>query len=301
MFRNVNEIVWLPRGFEFLSGLPESKRKRRKIMAYQTYIDDSGGKGQGKILMLGGLFGSAEALAAIADKWEMELRANLPLPIRYFKASEANSLSGEFNYWYPDRRDQKVRRLASVVDRDDVVMVYGGVDLEAHRLMESQVGGGRVEGTNKHPLNQPYLLALLTVMLAVGREMWYRQTDEKIEVIFDNHDTFRDDAKAQYKVLRDVVPKWLLTFLPLEPLFRDDKDFVVLQAADLLMGDARMHVEKTPDWTQIEWKKLLVSPFSKYYWAKPLSQLTVKQLARRFDVPEEAFNITLVPPHRDEP
>ena len=291
MVRDINEIIWLPRGFEFLCGLPEHKRRKRHILAFQTFIDDSGTKGRGKILMLGGLFGSAEAFASVADNWDRELRANVPLPIRYFKAYEASGLSGEFSHWQRRRRDEKVRRLASVIDRNDLVVVYGGVDLAAHSVLESREGRG-VTDAKRHPYNQPYLLALLTLTLAVGMEMWHRQSEEKLEMILDDHPVFREDAKAHYKVLREVVPKWLLKYLPVEPWFRDDKDFVVLQAADLMMGHARMIVEKSQDWPSLEFKNLLVSPFSKYYWAGRLAQLEVASLARRFNVPENASGST---------
>ena len=92
-------------------------------MAYQVFIDDSGTKGTGVLLMLGGLFGTAEAMAIVADQWDRELRAHIPLPVRYFKAYEARSLSGEFADWRPEGRDQKVRRLASIVDRDDLLIM----------------------------------------------------------------------------------------------------------------------------------------------------------------------------------
>ena len=294
MVRETSEIIWLPRGLEFLSGLPERKRKGRKIVAFQAFIDDSGTKGTGKILMLGGLFGSAEAMASLADRWDMELRSHVPLPIRYFKADEARSLSGEFQCWQADRRDEKVRRLAAVIDRDDLLMVYSGADLGAHKQLEQQVGTG--VDARQHPYNHPYLLSLLTVMLAVGMEMQHRQSDERVEVIFDDQPKLRQYAKDQYALLRQTAPAWLLKRLPLEPFFRDDMDFVVLQAADLLMGNARMHVEKTPNWPTLDWQKLMASPFSKYYAAREISELAVKHLARTFGVPESAFKVTIERP-----
>jgi hypothetical protein len=288
------EVVWLPRGFEFLSGLPERKRRKRNIVALQAFIDDSGTKGTGKVLMLGGLMASAEALATVADTWDRELRAHIPLPIGYFKAYEAQQLDGEFSHWRVEGRDQKVRRLASVVDRDNLVLVMSTVHLGSHRLMESVIG--QVEGTKKHPFNQPYLLALLSVMFTIAKEMWFQHRGEKVEVIFDEQLTFKADAKEQYRIVREeIAPEWFRQCMPVEPLFRDDRDFVVLQGADLLMGNARMVVEHTPRWPQIDWQKLKVSPFCQPHWLESLADLTRTEVARRLDVPPEAVNINVVP------
>ena len=258
-------------------------------MSMQAYVDDSGTKGTGSVLVLAGLFGTAKTLAAVADVWDRELAAKIPLAIRYFKAYEARDLCGEFAHWRIERRDEKVRRLAAVIDRDDIVLIHSAVDLGSHGAMEKHIG--KINEATKHPINQPYLLALMTVMLAAGMEMWHRKSDEKLEVIFDEHVIFRDVAKEQWKIMREVIPEWLLKYMPVEPLFRDDKDFVTLQAADLMAGHGRMLAEHVPRWPKLELNRLLGSPFSKNYDAKAIAKLTVNQLAQRMNVPESAFKI----------
>jgi hypothetical protein len=195
-------------------------------MSLQLFIDDSGTKGTGKVLMLGGLLGSAEAHVAIAQRWDKELRAHLPLPIEYFKCSEARNLSGEFANWHPKRRDEKVVRLASVLDRDDVQVFFCAVDLGAHRPIESYVPEV-ADGTKHHSFNQPYLMAFLTVMIVAGIYMAQRRPEEKLEVIIDDHDIFRQDARTQYEIAIKAVPNALRKHLPVEPLFRNDRDFVM--------------------------------------------------------------------------
>ena len=76
--------------------------------------------------MLGGLLGKGETFAALADDWERESRAHIQLPIAYFKAEEARNRDGEFRHWRYCRRDEKSRRLASLIDRENLVMVSCG-------------------------------------------------------------------------------------------------------------------------------------------------------------------------------
>lgn len=260
----------------------------------KAFLDDSGTKGTGKVLFVGGVFGTAEALADVAERWDRELRARLPLPIGYFKASEAAALKGEFLHWGRKARDQKVARLASVIDREDIVMLFGGVDLLPHKQTELAVR--HADDVRKHPLNQPYLMALLTAMMAVGVECHQRKVREQVEVIVDEHVVFRNDALEQWKLVRQFMPEPLKPFMPVQPLCRDDLDFVVLQAADLLMGHARMVIEKVSRWPKIDFQKLKVSGASKFYDAQPLGELAAQEIERRLGLPRKSLKVSVSRP-----
>jgi hypothetical protein len=67
--------------------------------------------------------------------------------------------------------------------------------------------------------------------------------DEKIEIIFDEHDVFSREAKSWYPKIRrslrqgaeqNAIARRIFQIMPTEPLFRDDIEFVPLQAADML-------------------------------------------------------------------
>lgn len=279
------EVLWLPRGFEFLSGLPEPKRKRKRLLVFQAFIDDSGTKGTGRTLFLGGLFGSAEAFASLSDRWDMELRARIPLSIGYFKAEEARNLDGEFRHWRYSRRDEKVRRLAAVLDRDDITMVYSSVALQPHSTMEYYIGKSVVDA-RRHPYNQPYLLALATIVLNVALEVRQRGGDQRVEIILDEHVIFQRDAAKVFEQLCEVAPDWLKRLLPNQLYFRDDREFIPLQAADLLMGHFRMTAERQTRWPKLDLGKLTVSPFRKMYGAEDLSKLTAMVISRSTGIPE---------------
>jgi hypothetical protein len=296
--READEIVWLPRGFEFLSGLPDRKRRKRGILAYQAWIDDSGGKGVGKVLLLGGLFGTADAMASLADQWDRELRAHVPLPIGFFKSYEASHLTGQFLDWSEDGRNQKVLRLARLLNRDDLTVLFVCVDLASHKQMESIVGGP-IGSVKRHGYSQPYLLAHTNVMMAVAQEMRSCESTDRIEVIFDEQFTYRKEAKQIHDDLRANAPDWLRPYLPIEPFFRDDHDFVVLQAADMLMGEFRMRIEETQRWPTIELDRLRLSPFCKKLMSHEQAEITAKAIADRLGVPRSSVKFAVLPPTRD--
>lgn len=260
-------------------------------MKFRAYIDDSGTKGTGKLLWLGGLFGAVDVLADVETKWERELRSRLPLPIAYFKADEARDLSGEFSWWRHEGRDEKVRRLASLIDRPDLLMVFSAVELSSHRTMESYIGN--ISDAARHPLNQPYLLAFLSVMTTIAKEAWRLQLTQGVEVIIDEQLQLKTAAKEIYQMVLGMNQRWLRPYMPPEPRFRDDKDCILIQAADLLMGNGRMVVDKSSGWLPIDWEHLGASPFSQNHTAEPLSKLTRDMMAQRMGVPSDSLRITM--------
>ena len=229
---------WLPKGFEFLSGLPERFRRRRLLMTLQAWFDESGTRGTDRFMVLAGLLGEAEVFANVADEWDKHLRATYPGAIRYFKLDEACGLTGEFRHWQEGNRDIKIRQMASVIDRDDIMEIAVVMDLQAFdRVSENWK---HIKG--HHAMRVPYVALYSFVLNVVVIEAIKRGHDKPIELVFDNQDAYKktilecyDDiliAESQNPLFRSV--------LPVMPGFRDDKEFVLLQAADLLAGELRL-------------------------------------------------------------
>jgi len=219
---------WLPKGFEFLSGLPELERKARRLMPIQVFIDDSGGKGHPGYLVLLGLVDAAEKWASFSDEWQRRLQASPP--IRYFKFSEARGLSGEFQYWREAAVREKLESLKSLVEMQFPKAVCCAVDTHA---FEEQFRPllSMVRRPKPNVFTQPYLFAAMHLFNAIYDECG--MSGERIELMFDEHDIFKREAKRQYEFLRKGATEAFKEVMPLEPWFRDDKDFMPLQAADL--------------------------------------------------------------------
>jgi hypothetical protein len=192
-----------------------------------------------------GLLSTAERWASFSDEWDRWLRAD-PC-IRYFKMSEAAGLSGEFQYWREESRNEKVKRLASIIDKHQPTSIHCCVELQAFEdLIVSRWKRSDVAKLIQHSTwSQPYLFAVQTILYGIcWEEMIFQGHRDRVEVIFDEHDLFSREAKLQYRHMRKN--EVFEPVLPLEPWFRDDQDFMPLQAADFMAGAMRMGLDPNP-------------------------------------------------------
>jgi hypothetical protein len=63
--------------------------------------------------------------------------------------------------------------------------------------------------------------------------------------VFDQHDVFKQEANRQYESLRGHATEAFKAVMPLEPWFRDDKNLMPLQAADLSAAVFRNSLNNT--------------------------------------------------------
>ena len=216
-------------------------------MTLQAWFDDSGTKGTGRWMAMAGLFGNAEVFAAISDDWDRHLRAEHPGRIRYFKMDEACSLNGESRHWREENRDAKVLQLAHRIDRADLLGITARVDLSAFESVAEKwehVKPRPGDEQRHHSMGQPYLLLFQYVLVTVVTEAVERGVTSPIEIIFDEQSLFRPTILSGYDELRndEIIPE-RRGVMPIQPWFRDDRNFVVLQAADMLAGESRLVAE----------------------------------------------------------
>jgi hypothetical protein len=231
---------WLPKGFEFLSGFPEHVRRGRVLLVLQAFLDDSGTKGTGARMVLAGLMGEAQVCAAVADEWARVLRANYPGRIGHFKMDDACGFTGEFSHWREDNRDHKVRQMASVIDRDDLTALGVVLDLGAF----ARVLGPWETTRGKHAMRHPYMMMFLHLLPAAVSAAVENGGTKPMELFFDNQDVFRRTILDGYDELLSIEDDPARkAVMPIMPWFRDDKEFVLLQAADLIAGELRLLAE----------------------------------------------------------
>jgi hypothetical protein len=181
---------------------------------------------------MSGLFGEAELFASLADEWQKNLDGPYPPGrIAYFKMDEACSLNGEFHYWSPENRDRIEARL-------DLIAHEKSAPFWQHLVVSARL----------HPLNQPYLSLCQQIFIAAVNAAIAKKATAPIDIILDEHDPFHDSVKREFGILADWEKNpQRRALLPHQPIFRDDKDFVVLQAADMLAGDLRLKAENYPN------------------------------------------------------
>jgi hypothetical protein len=223
---------WLPRQFEFLSGLPAPERKRKVLLTVQAYIDDSGVKGTSSVFVLAGFISDAEKWAEFSDAWSIHLKQSPS--IRYLKMNEAVKLKGEFRSWSPAERDRKLLGCARIINQfRPHTGIYFINDLVAWKQL---VPDRRIK-----TLADPHFHGFLAMVSAVCNEALDAGIDEQIEIIFDQHVIFGPRVSFWYPASKEFIELTNLeraervrSILPVSPMFKDDHKFAPLQAADIL-------------------------------------------------------------------
>jgi hypothetical protein len=227
--------VWLPRGMEWLSGLPTGARKRRLLLPLQAVIDESGVEGTDPIFVFAGFLGQAERWAQFSDEWQAW--ADARPAVRYLKMYEAAKLKGEFRDWSPRVRDAKLEGFIDIMRRFPEKAIYSTLDVSALRA--------RPDFTD-NPVGSGYWGMFFSVLAGVCYEVLEAKSSpvEPIEIIFDEHAIFGPRINLWYPFLRTMLIETydaeLANVLPPQPMFRDDQDFRPLQAADVIAWLFRM-------------------------------------------------------------
>jgi hypothetical protein len=195
-------------------------------MPVQVFVDDSGGKGHSRFLVLAGLIADSENWAKFSDEWSLCIAS--PPSIRRFKMRDAAGRTGEFRQWSIPDRDQKVRLLCRIINRYVNLLTYTIIDLEAHaETWAKQLWT---------PSSSPYFWPFQNTIMNAAISLWELGLRERFEIIFDESVIFGPRAKAWYPLIREVMhlrePE-ASAILPIDPMFRSDDEFLPIQAADL--------------------------------------------------------------------
>jgi hypothetical protein len=258
MSRAENFAPWLPPGLTFMSGLLKAVRRRRSVVAMQTWIDESGTRGQSHWFVMVGLMGRCEDWAAFSDQWKAVCNESPAIPAFHFR--DAKSCEGVFKGFSEAERNTKVRELVRVIGSYPFGGITCAIDIDAFaRLLQEK---------KRPPVRDVYAFTFNSMLTSVCLDLFHMGHKEKSEVFFDERKQEGLKIKKWYPIFRETHPKKLIDMLPIEPVFRDDEDFAPLQAADLLTGViARKYEERAHslDWLLAEPLVLRRSNFSQVY------------------------------------
>jgi len=205
----------------------------------QVFIDDSG-RGQGPAFVLSGYLASPEVWERFSREWHAEL-ATEP-SVKYFKMKEAASRTGEFAGHKRELVEFRVSNLVGIIERNGLKGVTVAVDREAF----ADIVVPYANTLPDHPkaikmFANPYFLCFyyLIVMLLYAQKNL--GAVEPVDFIFDEQGKEGRAIRDYWSVLRAMVPEDDVrdTMMAAEPVFRDDKTFLPLQAADLAAWQIR--------------------------------------------------------------
>ena len=225
-----------------VSGLPSPARGRRLLMVIQAYVDDSGSHEASPVFVLAGFITDHDAWASFSDEWQAAL--NLEPRLEYFKMAEAASLHGQFHAskgWDEKKRDKRLEILTDIVCK--YVKLKISISIRYDHFAEHIRSLPAVERSIS--VDHPFMLVATQLMITVVTVCVAYGCEEPCNFIFDETDGLADEFLGRWEETKKIIagsprPE-VFSLLGERPLFKDEKKFMPLQAADLYAWNVRQN------------------------------------------------------------
>jgi Protein of unknown function (DUF3800) len=208
----------------------------------QAFSDDSASETGDRRLFMAGYVNRAEAWSSFAEAWATGLQ-EYP-SIGYLKMVEAVNLRDQFKGWGPEQRDEKLRCLARIIHHFKPLSFEFSL---SRKIYYSDVKPAAPRG-----LGNPYFSCAFSVVSGIARFVDSQQLRLPIDFIFDEQTEISSDINLFFEFMTQSLPKGVRQLINGNPIFRDDKMFLPLQAADMLAWHTRRGHEigdtKLADW-----------------------------------------------------
>jgi hypothetical protein len=192
----------------------------------KAFVDDSGSGGDSPWVVLAGYVGTVADWEAFDPEWRAVLDTDPR--IEYFKSSEAESLKEQFSRFSKEERNTRIDSLIAVIARRARLAISVRLRQKDYEEIVKQ---------NVPPLwDDPYFFlfpAFITAATAVER---FAGAHELIEFVFDSSQKLDGRSRRLYEQMMEM-DRYKSTVANV--LYRDDKKFLPLQAADLLAWQTR--------------------------------------------------------------
>jgi hypothetical protein len=217
----------------FLSGCVPAVRRAKGLAFLRAFTDDSAAQTGDRRLFMAGYLNRADVWARFSEAFDEERRASPA--IEYLKMSEANSLQGQFEGWSNTQRDEKIAALARVIRHFKPFSFQFSVDRGQYDRL--------VRPNSPYGFSDPHFVACFGVMSGLTRFAADQGIKTPIEFIFDQQDGTDDNVDLFFENLLAALPRASRRLISGKPLFRDDKEMLPLQAADMLAWHVRREHE----------------------------------------------------------
>ena len=232
-----------------VSGFPARERANRLMMILQAICDESVTQAPGvrrghtPFFVLGGLIGSADGWSALSDEWHAELSEAPPgaTALEYFKFSEALGMTKQFHPsrgWTETDRTNKLTAFARIARKHALraIFLFARVD-EYEELVAPRAD-------RMKELKSPYFFCFYQIIDAITSIRAEDYPGAGLDYIFDREEKLFTNAKRWWPRLKAVAPWRHEGDIGSDPIPRDSKTFMHVQAADLYVGLRRAQLEQ---------------------------------------------------------
>jgi hypothetical protein len=189
--------------------------------------------GDSPFFVMAGYIAPVASWEQFTREWQEALDAPNPRPLAYFKMKEAYRCEDQFKGWSEDERNERLKLLCKIINRNVTAMVLFIVSTEAWKKHFV----GALE--NRYH-DRPYYFAFHGVMSTLARYLESKGIDEKVHFVFD--DEGGEPIELIQRGYDDYVanaPEKFRKYLGARPRFENDQDVLPLQAADMVAWHAR--------------------------------------------------------------
>jgi len=186
-----------------------------------AYMDETGhfqDQGQ-RFVGMAGLIATAYNWKRFETKWKAALK-KFQLP--YFHMVEFAGFKGEFEGWSEMKRRNLMNRLLTIIDVTYGYPVGSVIPLDVYRALSPE---------RQKRFKDPYFLAFMDCIIFAAMLMAPHQTEEKMALVFSEQLEFRGHALRLYDHAQRIFKGMMKVTTP---IFRDMREIVPLQAADLV-------------------------------------------------------------------
>jgi hypothetical protein len=202
------------------------------MASLQAFIDDSASDIGDRRLYLAGYLNRADKWARFSEAWREELKA--APSIAYLKMSEANAFAGQFAGWTVDARDEKVHGLIRVINHFEPMSFEFSVSREEYYR--------DVKPAAPRGIGNPHFACCLHVVFGIAQYVDSENVRVPVDFIFDQQTGVSDDLELFLDYMKRNLPKSAQKLIA-TVVFEDDKQFVPIQAADMLAWHLRRERE----------------------------------------------------------
>jgi hypothetical protein len=202
------------------------------MASLQAFIDDSASDCGDRRLYLAGYVNRADRWAHFSVAWREELKA--APSIDYLKMSEANAFAGQFAGWAIAARDEKLCGLIRVINHFEPMSFEFSLSREEYYR--------HVKPVAPRGLGNPHFVCCLHVLFGLARFADSEKVNVPIDFIFDQQTGVSDDLALFMDHMKKSLPRGARKLIA-SIAFEDDKQFLPIQAADMLAWHLRREHE----------------------------------------------------------
>jgi hypothetical protein len=209
------------------------------------FFGDDSGLGMPPVGVFAGFVAPAEKWEEFSKEWEAECEK--PKRVCYIKMREAMSLTGQFDGWDERDRDARLRQFWAITKK---YVDYGVVS-----LVEDAPYQAAFRGKLSKTFDHSYFYVVTRLMMrTLSREGVIERRDAKVSFVFDQQELGQKrEILSWWEYMKLASPIADEVFGPLSlkwhkhvgraPAWKDEKELVALQAADMLAWVARRNCE----------------------------------------------------------